>query len=814
MRLIAKFLGILVLISVIPLQGLCADSRDYIVYEKLETRQIGDLMFTFYLHPSRDPFGGYSYGVSMVSFAGYRAAAVKDGTLVIPEFAEYDGEEYQVDLINYKFEDAALSTIIVEGQLVIDTEFKDFHGDIVLKKGASKVISDDAFANFKGTLTNCATSATQGFFDAVSHMNPDEAKLKCRYSIYDKCNESFSGEVTPFGLRAWIENGERLIDCYKFTVGYYGDASEQNLKIKFKDDNLSSHNGQYKVSHISPLKDYELIFDYNGETYTETILSSRAGWVELREYTPYEGKIEGIIVVGNADILYDDIDAYEVSASCMPHNYNGREAKARAKRSGNKYTFTAENLFPTAQYDVRAFIVIDGDTISSSSSVFQTESCQATLKYKATETTCRLQSLAKASVDGTFNPTSVKVVKDGEVFDIEGYTMANLNIQPKGVDYSNNGVEVRFFIDTVYYDINVPIWTQSPNITINETVTPTGILMHTMLKSEELELEQFSVVGTNAGTEWKIICGNNQDIWIGGLVPNKTYKINVTAYLKMPNGNTVPYAYRIYNKGWTADLEMTTPKIELSIPETKSVSASSTRVSAKTNVDERELNVGFQWKKYDAPASLKPSEGYGFIYDGSMEGLIKNLQSTSFYNVRTFYKDASDAYYYSEWTTFDPSDFSYFEPIVHTFEAENITSSSVQLKGIVLAGSDDIAEQGFEYWIDDAPNVTVRKIAAKTNVSSVVAVGQRMEVTVNDLNPGSEYHFRAYAKTDAGITYGDEKVFNTEELSGINAVEADMTERVTVEGYYNLAGQKSASPHKGFNIIRYTNGTTKKVILK
>ena len=48
--------------------------------------------------------------------------------------------------------------------------------------------------------------------------------------------------------------------------------------------------------------------------------------------------------------------------------------------------------------------------------------------------------------------------------------------------------------------------------------------------------------------------------------------------------------------------------------------------------------------------------------------------------------------------TFDPSDFSYFEPTLHTYEAVDISSNSATIKAYILAGTDDIIEQGFEYW--------------------------------------------------------------------------------------------------------------------
>lgn len=32
--------------------------------------------------------------------------------------------------------------------------------------------------------------------------------------------------------------------------------------------------------------------------------------------------------------------------------------------------------------------------------------------------------------------------------------------------------------------------------------------------------------------------------------------------------------------------------------------------------------------------------------------------------------------------------------------------------------------------------------------------------------------------------------------------------------YYDMSGRKSATPHHGVNIVRYSDGTTRKVIMK
>lgn len=161
-------------------------------------------------------------------------------------------------------------------------------------------------------------------------------------------------------------------------------------------------------------------------------------------------------------------------------------------------------------------------------------------------------------------------------------------------------------------------------------------------------------------------------------------KATITGYIPETDNNI---GFKIIASGKefvSQDMEFTTETLQLTTLAPKCVSSSCAIVATETNISEMETNAGFQWKKYDAPESLKPSEGYAAIYDGMLEGYLKNLQSTSYYNVRPFYKDANDKYYYGEWVTFDPSDFSYFEPTVHTYPVEEVDGTTATMRGYVL----------------------------------------------------------------------------------------------------------------------------------
>lgn len=300
-------------------------------------------------------------------------------------------------------------------------------------------------------------------------------------------------------------------------------------------------------------------------------------------------------------------------------------------------------------------------------------------------------------------------------------------------------------------------------------------------------------------------CGKGNELLLTGLDPQTTY--SVSYYAKGENGYCEKDTFCL-----------STSSLELVTLQPKSVSETCAIVAATTNIIDEETSVGFQWKKYDAPSTLKPSEGYAAIYEGQLEGYVKNLQPAFYYNVRAFYKSSTGNYYYSDWVTFDPSDFSYFEPTVHTYPAQGVTHNSARVKGYVLAGTDDILEQGFMYGVQGQENARLRTVCATdlsgVDMATVFASGQVMTAVLDDLSPCTTYVCRAFVKTAKGLVYGEDMTFMTgEDVTGIESVEPTVSEP-TVIGYYDLNGRKYETLQKGLNIIRYSDGSVRKMLMK
>lgn len=326
---------------------------------------------------------------------------------------------------------------------------------------------------------------------------------------------------------------------------------------------------------------------------------------------------------------------------------------------------------------------------------------------------------------------------------------------------------------------------------------PTSLKLQDVIDVGDAEVvnEEFTIDGKTY---------SGKDACLTGLTPGQSY--NIECHFNLANG----YEESLKKVFSTPDLELTTLA-------PKGVSSTSSIVAAKTNISDEETSVGFQWRKSDAPETLIPKEGYVAVYDGLMEGYIKNLQPTSYYDVRPFYKSAEGKYYYGEWVAFDPSDFSFFEPTVHTNAAKDVTDNSATLVGYALAGTDDIVEQGFEYWAADAAGNAPKRIpaaliAAESDKITIAAAGQRMLAAVDGLKPSTAYSCRAYVKTAAGIVYGENQSFTTDISSGISTVSGDAG-GVAV-AIYDVSGRKADSLLKGINIVRYPDGSIRKINVK
>ncbi len=274
-----------------------------------------------------------------------------------------------------------------------------------------------------------------------------------------------------------------------------------------------------------------------------------------------------------------------------------------------------------------------------------------------------------------------------------------------------------------------------------------------------------------------------------GLQPGKTYSIKYTVKTEEGSEETITYNFA------TAPLSFVTnqPKV---------ISEGNVIVSTETNLDEEETNVGFEWRRIDWTDDFASNKGVGFMYEGTMEGYIRNLNAAFLWKCRPYYVSDSGDYYYGDWVGIDPSNTSYFEPTVHTYSTISVEGNTAQVKGYAIRGSDNVVSQGFKYWKVETQSSKyesgTQSVAVPVNAKTVEASGQVMTAELTGLEYNSSYTYVAYITTSEGETfYGKELSFKTgENPSGIMDVEI-ITEtkpvsNISTKGIFTLTGFKVA----------------------
>ena len=291
-----------------------------------------------------------------------------------------------------------------------------------------------------------------------------------------------------------------------------------------------------------------------------------------------------------------------------------------------------------------------------------------------------------------------------------------------------------------------------------------------------------------------------------GLEPGQTYEY--TYYITTEEGGDITYK-----------AQFATEALNLKIFQTKIVQVGDVVIVANSNiVEEENVSVGFEWRRYDWPDEIENRSGTAYIYEGIIEGSVKNLNAEKFWKIRPFFQSQAGNRYWGNWVTIDPSDVSYFEPSVHTYNTTNIEDNTAEVKGFVMEGSEDVESQGFMYWeTSSQPTAQAGRKRAPVipaNAKKVEATGNIMVASLSNLEYDTEYCYVAFAKTSGGETfYGEEQTFKTDPVAP-DGISLTPVLSVSEGAIYDFQGRKLNAPQKGINIIRYSDGTTRKVLIK
>ena len=308
--------------------------------------------------------------------------------------------------------------------------------------------------------------------------------------------------------------------------------------------------------------------------------------------------------------------------------------------------------------------------------------------------------------------------------------------------------------------------------TISESTKPIDVSFDNNIGVTKATLNgSYSVIDATV-TESGFTKNKQDQLFVEGLEPNNSYY--ETYYLYADDD----YYQTATNRFYTNWLSMTTQAAQ-------AISDTKMRLMAETNCDDEAMRCGFEWRRYDAPDEMPSSSASCAVYNGYLMGTLSNLTPNVYYKYRPYYKADSGRKYYGNWVAFLTADAAvFFEPEVHTFEAQEVADQTAKVRGYVLAGSDDILEQGFEYWSDTG------------NHLKQTSSGMLMSTTLNNLTKETDYYFRSYVKTDKKTLYGEELKFHTLGNSS-SGIQSQLNEHIDDDVIYDAMGRKVKSMHKG-----------------
>ena len=299
--------------------------------------------------------------------------------------------------------------------------------------------------------------------------------------------------------------------------------------------------------------------------------------------------------------------------------------------------------------------------------------------------------------------------------------------------------------------------------------------------------------------------GNRNLITGTGLEPNRQY---VAQYTIKVNGGT--YSSKSIN--------ITTDALTLTTEQPKVISDGNVIVGATSNLDDAETNIGFEWRRVDWTNDFASNSGKAYLYGGVMEGYIRNLNSNYLWKYRPYYESDSGNRYYGEWVGIDPTNTSYFEPTVHTYARISVDGNRATVSGYAQRGTDNVVSQGFMYWksVAEVRGEAMYAPSVPKDAMKVEATGTVMEAELDGLEYETDYSYVAYMTTAEGETfYGETKSFRTgEDTTGIGGIESTGPTTGSEPAIYDLNGRKLARMQKGINILRYSDGSVKKVMMK
>ena len=221
---------------------------------------------------------------------------------------------------------------------------------------------------------------------------------------------------------------------------------------------------------------------------------------------------------------------------------------------------------------------------------------------------------------------------------------------------------------------------------------------------------------------------------VTGLDPETTYQATCTVN-QADGSRTIPF-------------EFTTPPLRMGGTEAATIDQNVVRFKCWSNIVDEETGCGFEWERVGVEGTTNKKPAYSF--DGSLANIVNRIAINTAYRFRPYYKSATDSIYYGEWKEFSITETpGNHDPILYNYGLTALTPTTARVRGLVLAGSNEIQSQGFNYsfsyWSSDRIYVEVG--------------GQLMECALTGLKPNTRYW--VHISVHAGNYYNSNDIYFT-----------------------------------------------------
>lgn len=137
------------------------------------------------------------------------------------------------------------------------------------------------------------------------------------------------------------------------------------------------------------------------------------------------------------------------------------------------------------------------------------------------------------------------------------------------------------------------------------------------------------------------------------------------------------------------------------------------------------------------------------------------------------------------------------KPIIETLNVSDISNTSAKISGDLKDNGGFISEKGFIWGLEN--NLDVQN-GNKIDLGIDIGIYETVLSSLDNYDVGTKFFFRAYASNDAGISYGEEKRFNT---PGMKDIDGNIYETVVIGNQEWLKSNLNVSHYKNGDEIAH-----------